>query len=229
MQTVAITEAKMSDLVSFYNAHTVRLIDGKKVNKFADRKTAEKRVHNLVESLASYFEKTNPDSVPPEGFIFVGELTTDEGEPVKIEAVNATPVTTLQKDEGADEEQEEDEAEENHVNSFGSMSATLSDEKHEPKPSTVVIGRASNSEGVRLSWLNPVVKAERLTRDSVVVTVDGVESSFKSTREAFRELRLPISKHIRFRLKLKAARTATFESGGKAYHFEIREGEAIDE
>ncbi len=218
MQTVAITEAKLADLVSFYNTHAIRLQDGKPVKKFADRPTAEKRVHKLVETLASYFEATNPESVPPTGFIFIGELTTDEGEQVKIEAADVTPVVALQKAEEGEEEQEEEE-EAPSVNSFGAMSNTLSDEK---KVTTVTgVGRASNSEGVRLSWLNPVVKAERLTRDGVSVSVDGQIEYFKSTREAFRALRLPTSKHIRFRLKLKAARAYTFDFNGKAYNFEI--------
>lgn len=85
--------------------------------------------------------------------------------------------------------------------------------------------RASNSVGVALSWKNPETRAARLTRDGVqVVGVDKdgkkvADGMFKSTKDAFREYRLPLEKHIKFRLGLKAARTATIEKDGVTYTF----------
>lgn len=83
-------------------------------------------------------------------------------------------------------------------------------------------GRASNSAGVAASWKNPEVVAARLTRDGVKVSVDGAKpTEHKSTRDAFRHYRLPDSKHIRFRMKLKAEGNQTFEHNGKKYVFTI--------
>ncbi len=83
------------------------------------------------------------------------------------------------------------------------------------------LSHASNAAGVAASWKDPAVHAARLTRDGVTVTVDGKTTIHKSTREAFRFYRLMDSKHIRFRGILKAAKTATYEEGKKAYVFQI--------
>lgn len=227
VQQVAISEAKTSDLVAFYNVHAVRLQDGKPVSKFADRKTAEKRVSSLVEKLASYFQDKEGEVYPDEGMIFVGELTTDEGEPVEIKPVEQTSnVKTMEID--GDDQPEDEEDDQPEVNSFGAMGAAIGAMSNKSKEDTVprsTIGRASNSLGVAISWTVPTVRAERLTRHGVSVTDEDGESlgEFKSTLAAFHELHLPVSKHIRFRLKLKAAGAETFEFGGKSYRFELLE------
>jgi hypothetical protein len=81
--------------------------------------------------------------------------------------------------------------------------------------------RSSNAAGVAKSWGDAAVKSARLARDGVNVTIDGKTTTHKSTREAFREYRLPDSKHIRFRLKLKASKNEMFEHEGLTYHFTI--------
>jgi hypothetical protein len=228
MQQIAITEAKMADLISFYNTHAVRLQDGKPVNKFADRKTAEKRVNVLVEKLASYFQGKEGEVFPDEGMIFVGELTDDEtGEPVQIKAAEqSTNVKSMSVEEDGEPEEEDEEEQDHSVNTFGHMGGALgamSNKKQEPPRNH--IGRASNSLGVSISWQVPTVRAERLTRHGVNVTDEDGEllGEFKSTLAAFHSLNLPVSKHIRFRLKLKAAGVETFEFGGKSYKFELVE------
>jgi hypothetical protein len=84
-------------------------------------------------------------------------------------------------------------------------------------------GRGSNSLGVAISWQDKEVRAARLTRDGVTVTVDGVTTEHQSTRAAFREYRLPDSVHIRFRLKLKASRDEVFNFNGVDYRFKMVE------
>lgn len=81
--------------------------------------------------------------------------------------------------------------------------------------------RASNSVGVALSWRNPEVRAARLVRDGVTVTSsdDGLPVTYKSVAEAFRALRLPFEKHIKFRLALKASRLETIKAGEVTYTF----------
>lgn len=78
--------------------------------------------------------------------------------------------------------------------------------------------RASNAAGIAKSWSDPVVAEKRLTRNGVEVEGYG---EFKSVRVAFAELKLPDSKHIRFRLKLKEAKVAVFEWAGKSYTFKL--------
>ena len=226
MTPIATSEAKLSDLVSFFNVHVVRLQDGKPVKKFADRKTAEKRVNDLVERLASYFHDQPEElaTVPDEKMIFIGDLVDEDGEPIQIEASDVKPVATL-PDPDSEEEPEEDD----QPNSFGAMGKAIGAMADKPEPRASAAGRASNSLGVALSWLVPDVRVRRLTRDSVEVTVDGATSHFKSAQDAFRLYRLPESKFIRFRIKLKADRSQVFEFGGKSYLFQIVDGVPEDE
>ena len=79
--------------------------------------------------------------------------------------------------------------------------------------------RASNAEGVSISWLDPEVISSRLTRNGVAVSVEDERFEFRSTRAAFKHFRLPDSKHIRFRLALKASTKKVFEYRGKTYLF----------
>jgi hypothetical protein len=51
------------------------------------------------------------------------------------------------------------------------------------------------------------------------VTADGVE--YGSTTKAFEALKLPLGRHIKFRMKLKAAGKLAFEHDGKTYKFAI--------
>ncbi len=225
MQTIAIADAKLSDLVSFFNTHAIRLQDGKPVKKFADRKVAEKRVSNLVEMLGVEFDKTAPETVPPSGMIFVGDLVDEEtGAPIALEASEVKPVSDV-KLNGHDEEAEEEEDEGTSVNSFGAMGATIGamGDKHEAAAPRSSGGYAANSHGVAISWTVPDVRARRLTRDAVLVNVDGEEHEFKSAHDGFRYFKLPESKLIRFRRDLKADRFATFKHGDKEYLFVISE------
>jgi hypothetical protein len=219
MELIAIKEATMSQLVSFYNTHAVRLQDGKKVNKFADRPTAEKRCAKLGDSLAAYFEATSPETVPPEGFIFVGELTNNEGEKLEIKPAGVAPVATMEKDEGVDEEDEGP-----NVNSFGSMGGVLAaaGEKKADEPPVRDTNGASNSVGVAISWTNKEIRSRRLTRNGVSVEVNGEVSEFRSVNAAFHHYGLPTQKHIRFRVALKAAGVDTFVADdGTKYLFAI--------
>jgi hypothetical protein len=101
----------------------------------------------------------------------------------------------------------------------GSDSGTVKDKAEKRQ----AYARASNSLGVALSWQDKEVRAARLTRDGVTVTVDGVTTAHQSTRAAFREYRLPDSVHIRFRLKLKASRDEVFNFNGVDYRFKMVE------
>ena len=66
---------------------------------------------------------------------------------------------------------------------------------------------AHRSAAIAASWADKDVAARRAARHHVVVEGKG---EFKSVREAFAQLGLPISKHIRFRMALKAAGALEF-------------------
>lgn len=75
------------------------------------------------------------------------------------------------------------------------------------------------SEAITESWKNPEIAAKRAIRNGV--KADGIE--YRSVREAFRALRLPVSKHIPFRMELKAAKNAIFEFGTRKVTFALIE------
>ena len=76
------------------------------------------------------------------------------------------------------------------------------------------------SAAVAATWTNPAVKASRSVRNHV--QVNGVE--YRSVAAAFKELDLPMSRHVPLRQKLKAADTgkATFQVPGE------KEGTVVD-
>jgi hypothetical protein len=78
-----------------------------------------------------------------------------------------------------------------------------------------------NAEGVSRSWARPEVRAARLVKNGVKVTFDGTTTEFKSVAEAFRALRLPFEKHIKFRAVVKAKGAESFVHNDKMYIFTI--------
>lgn len=132
--------------------------------------------------------------VHPEGWKSV------EGGGSDAEAASATDAQT---DAQTDGETEAEAAA--RIEAEAAAESGTDEEKAERKARAAA--RASNSVGVALSWRNPEVRTARLTRDGVKVTdSEGNSFEFKSVAEAFRTLRLPFEKHIKFRLALKASR-----------------------
>lgn len=67
---------------------------------------------------------------------------------------------------------------------------------------------ADRSAAISATWANPEVAAARAQRSKVFVEGRG---EYRSVKAAFVALGLPISKHIPFRMKLKASGAAHFE------------------
>ncbi|MFA8389726.1 hypothetical protein ACEPUD_06310 [Burkholderia ubonensis] len=83
-------------------------------------------------------------------------------------------------------------------------------------------GKSNNSSGVAETWNDPETRAARRAREGVEVALpSGEVRQYSSLRRAFEALRLPMAKHVRFRLRLKNARRLKFEDDGKAYVFRI--------
>jgi hypothetical protein len=144
-----------------------------------------------------------------------------DGEEVYSDIFDAVDESEEEREETAEEEAERIEAEANAENEAEANAENEADTyvKRAPK------GRRSNSEGVAISWLDKEVREARLKRDGVSVRIVGSESVslYRSTAEAFRNLRLDFSKHIRFRLSLKASRREIIEFDGVKYEFSIIE------
>lgn len=83
-------------------------------------------------------------------------------------------------------------------------------------------GRQSglSSESLVKSWANPTVAKARATRHNCKVTVDDKTAIYRSVRQAFDDLGLPIEKHIRFRMQLKESGKLAYQFDGKTYVFE---------
>lgn len=166
-----VANAKTAELVAFYNAHAV-----KQVSKFADRKTAEKRVLALIADMTAQGQFcphcndiANPDSCGAD-ITYAGQEGTAAGERMFCHRCS----TEFKSDGTA---------------------------YNAPKAST------HRSAAIAASWADKDVAARRAARHHVVVEGKG---EFKSVREAFSRLGLPISKHIRFRMALKAAGALEF-------------------
>lgn len=63
----------------------------------------------------------------------------------------------------------------------------------------------ARSEGIADSWRDEEVRAKRCKRDGVRVISKTRNMDFRSVRQAFLELDLPLKEHIKFRMELKAA------------------------
>lgn len=202
MQTLTeIREASTAALVAFYNANVP---DEKQIKKFSDRPTAVARClkigvdkelpENEEELRAEQEAAANPN--PMFAQLGGGLTAKQKAATSSLKASGQKIVSGKPVEEGEGSDDEDNPA---------------------------IPFRASNAAGVSASWGNSEVREARLTRDGVAVSMEGAsETEHKSTRDAFRHYRLPDSKHIRFRLKLKANGTETFEWNGKKYVFTLR-------
>lgn len=132
MNTIDITTATTAELVAFWNEHAE-----KPVKRFADRKTAERRVAALVAELAAKQEQAAP--------------------------------------------------------------------------------APNRSAAIAASWRDP--RTAKLRAARLHVRVNG--GWFRSVPQAFRELQLPMSKHIAFRGQLREAGQLTFTHEGRDFVFEL--------
>jgi len=205
-----IRAAKTNDLVAFYNAH---VSPDAAVKKFRDRQTAETKAALF---LPSQFEAQRLEGLK---------------ETFKEQAVSLAE--QLSKIETGTEVAANPEAPTDIVTPieqgpwpFPKGPVEAAPEVAQPAP-VAVKPKSANSLGVAASWADPEVAAARTKRHGVTVTFEGATTDYRSVREAFRHFRLPDSKHIKFRLGLKAAGVATFEwpvkGVAKKYEFKLVE------
>lgn len=71
----------------------------------------------------------------------------------------------------------------------------------------------------RVAALLPAKKTNEKSTPRSAVIVDGVE--YRSVKQAFEKLKLPLGRHIKFRMALKAAGKLDFEHNDKKTTFKI--------
>ncbi len=93
----------------------------------------------------------------------------------------------------------------------------------DPNPRRRATDRSA-SEAIAASWQDPQVRQKRSARHHVRVLWKEKGSKrvdeFRSVRQAFQELQLPLNKHIKFRVQLKAEGKKEFEG----FQFAIIDG-----
>ena len=206
-----VEAADMKDLLAYFNANVPA---DKMIKKFSDQKTAVKKVLALLAAQLALGSEDiaakNDDAVIKAKESGAKVHKTRKARATKVEkSIEPTP-----EELGADLSDEEWEEKMRK-----DLEGTKSDDN---EPSKRPANIQSNSASIAASWNDSGVKAARLTRNGVTVTVNGKTTDHKSVRAAFSDYSLPDSKHIRFRLKLKEAKTAIFEHNGIQYLFNLK-------
>lgn len=208
MNTIDISTATTAELVAFWNAHAE-----KPVKKFADRKTAERRVAALIEQMNS-------------------QPAVEELAPAAVEDVVAQDLAAAHLKAGRCPHCGGDESSQTGNGPEGTRKGDAENFCHEcggaydrvtgaaRKPYSEEPD-AKRSAAIAASWQNPETAALRAAR--LAVKVNG--EFYKSVPQAFRALQLPMSKHIAFRGALREAGSLGFNWDGKFYRFELVTGE----
>lgn len=176
-----VPEASMADLLAYYNENAE-----KPVTRFADRKTAERRV------LALFVEPE--DDI---GSIAMGGLASETpaapANHIKLSSISKTntkaaaPISPGKDPNGVQ-----------HIKA----PKAAKEVKAAPEKAPLVGGKNPRmSEAQRIAWKDSDTYEARSERSAVMV--DGIE--YKSVPKAFAALGLPKSKLVRFRSQLKDA------------------------
>lgn len=196
MNAEQIKTAKTAELVAFYNAHA-----DKKVSKFQDRATAERRVAELVASLA--------DVAPVKATIGSTDQSGDDVHGFAQHGRTHCPHCGIHLSNGVGTDG--DEVNGKIIRQPYQFECLACGEGFGTR--TKVGKTVNNSTGVQLSWNLDHVRKARSTRNGVQIdwtSEDGKHMSaiFKSVAAAFKARGLPMSKHVKFRAELKKNGTA---------------------
>lgn len=232
MNIIDVTTAKTSELVAFFNAHVAK---DKQVSRFADRKTAEARVMRLIQEkgaevaagLNEARHQVNQASKVLTKAVKAAQDLDLAGHGAPAEALPApeapAPVAIEAKREPTAPVKKDTATGETKPAKAKKEKAPKEPKERKAPRALTAAERKSASAGIAASWTDPDVYAARLTRQGTFVTVGKKTHEYNSVRAAFEALGLPISKHIRFRMKLKEAGEMAFQHDGKEYHFQIAE------
>lgn len=192
-----VAKASTAELLTFFNTNT----GGAQVKKFADRKTAERRVLALIDEMIA------------DGDLPVQEETkvTKEVNKPFDRTVDGCPHCHATEDQTCAGEEGTAAEERNLCHHCGTEYWRETGEIYKAPAKS-----ATRSAAIAKSWDNDAVATARAKRDNVVVEGFG---TFRSVAAAFKKIGLPISRHIKFRLELKANGTGVFKYGTDEYSF----------
>jgi transposase-like protein len=194
MNASQIAAAKTAELLAWFNANS----GADPVARFADRKSAERRVAALAAQLAAKFTNVPP---PPEG---------DYG--VVAPAAAAAYVVGTCPSCGSRQDITRGQVKDRKSGQVivNEHQATCHSCGHEfnydtGKPLRSSTGGGARAFGGAASWDDAAIRAARVTHHGVSFTDAAGTRQFRSVCDAFEKLGLPMSKHIGFRSQLKAA------------------------
>lgn len=174
-ETGSLERLTSKQLVEAYNA-----LAEKPVKKFQDRATALRRTEALVREKAANVQ--DDEGLVRRSRLNAGECPVCGGDAANQTAADATEGQNF-----------------NFCHECGATYSAIDGSIKKPKS-------AKRSRAIMESWNDLAVHAKRRQRSAVrVVNAEGETAEFRSVKQAFLALGLPLSKHIRFRMELKAA------------------------
>lgn len=177
-ETGSLESLTTKQLVEAYNA-----VADEPVKKFRDRATALRRTEALVREKAAQTLNVQDD----EGLVRRSRLNAGECPVCGGDAANQTAADAT---EGQNF---------NFCHECGATYSAIDGSIKKPKS-------AKRSRAIMESWNDLAVHTKRRQRSAVrVKNAEGEVAEFRSVKQAFLALGLPLSKHIRFRMDLKAA------------------------
>jgi len=196
MNAKQLSAAKTSELVAFYN-ECAALLGRKPVTRFASRTVAELRCADIGIEATLHREELAKAAAPAKAS---KKAAWDRESCPSCGTKHDQTVGRVVERNGRQEEVDQ------HVGFCHHCNHTYNVNTGRPAKFTGEASSAERAAAIAASWNDPEVKAARVARHSV--TVNGVE--YRSVREAFRALGLPDSKHIKFRMDLKATGKQAF-------------------
>ena len=212
--TKMIDEMTTAEMVAEYNTLT-----GKSIKKFSSRAAGERQLAKARELLA-VAKQTATVAVQPAQQPEETQVTEESKKSFRYEVYGCPNC-------GATEDQ-----------TYAGQEGTAAEERNfchrcstEYWRDTGEIYKApanseARSKAIAATWENDQIAAARSTRDNVVV--DG-KGTFRSVAAAFKALGLPMSKHIKFRIDVKANGSGTFKYGEGEYEFRVVKQEKLDD
>jgi hypothetical protein len=198
-------EMTAKELVAAYNV-MAKAMDDALVIRFSDRKAGIRRCEKLKARYDEIFAAPTVEPVEP----------VEKKESADIEAYEDCPHCGVHLSNGVlDNREHMDELKSGGFKAIGESNAKLIEEHRAETtnqfqclgcggqfgPALTLKVSKSRSAAIAASWTDSETAAKRAQRHAVRVA--GQE--FRSVRAAFAALKLPISKHIKFRMELKAA------------------------
>lgn len=190
-KSINVAAASTAELLAFYNANS----GAAPVKRFSDRKTAERRVVALLADIEAAMPKKAPAAKKA---TYQQEYTN--GVPRCPQCGGSVDITTG--------EVVETKTGQHIVNEHIATCHPCGHEwdVHTGKPRRRHADKVAGQRAAAISesWKDPAVAAARSTRHGVRVTDPrGGQGNYKSVRDAFLQLGLPIGRHIKFRGELK--------------------------